>query len=65
MDKVAIGRKKSEGGQAVTEYVLLLVLAFLLFTIVQRGLAPVFSRWSEQWGKAVETRFAKNLHRFR
>jgi hypothetical protein len=57
--------RNDERGQAITEYVILLLVAFMLFAIVQKGLAPVFARWAEQWAKSVETRFAKNLHRFR
>jgi hypothetical protein len=57
--------RQNERGQAITEYVMLLLVAFTLFAIVQRGLAPIFARWAEQWAKSVETRFTKNLHRFR
>lgn len=58
-------KRRSEQGQAITEYVILLLTAFVLFAIVQRGLAPVFGRWAQVWGKTMEARFTKNLHRFR
>jgi hypothetical protein len=58
-------KRRSEQGQAITEYVILLLTAFVLFSIVQRGLAPIFARWAQIQGKILETRFTKNLHRFR
>lgn len=58
-------RRRRSAGQATTEYVMLLLLAFILFRIVQKGLGPVIERFAQSYGNAVEIRFSKGLHRFR
>jgi len=56
---------RNERGQATTEYILLLVLAFILFGVVSKNLKPVFSKLAETWSKQIESRFSKNVHRYR
>ena len=55
----------SKSGQAITEYLLLLLMAFAFFMIVKQTLTPVVLRLAKVWSKSLEIRFSKNLHRFR
>lgn len=57
--------RRASAGQATTEYILLLLLAFMLFQMVRQALGPAVGRLTQIWAQELELRFSRNLHRFR
>ncbi|MFN7683893.1 MAG: hypothetical protein ACK5QT_00580 [Oligoflexia bacterium] len=56
---------KGRSGQSLTEYVLLLFLAILIFTTVVKVLGPVLSRLVKSQERSIERRLGEGLYQYR